>query len=97
MPKKQKLPHLLGSKWTAKQTTWGWRHFEVINRKNEGKWIFVEMKSACDSTTKFWLNANQLKDSCLWLPGWLSLNQQTEIEKNNKIPVVITVKRKQEV
>jgi len=34
MPKKQKYPHLLGSKWTAKQKTWGWRHFQVVNRQN---------------------------------------------------------------
>ena len=43
MPKKQKFPHLVGSKWTAKQKTWGWRHFQVVNRKNQGDMVFAEM------------------------------------------------------
>lgn len=76
MSKKQKFPYLIGSKWTATQKTWGWRHFEVVNRKNEGKWVFAEMKSSCDSSVRFWLNANQLKDSSLWQAGWLSLAEQ---------------------
>lgn len=73
MANKQKFPHLLGSKWTAKQKTWGWRHFEVINRKNEAKWVFAEMKSSCDDNVRFWINAKQLKDRDLWIPGWMTL------------------------
>lgn len=74
MANKQKFPHLLGSKWTAVQKTWGWRHFQVINRKNEGKWVFAEMISSCDESVRFWINAHQLKDSNLWLPGWKTLD-----------------------
>ncbi|WP_342596908.1 TIGR02450 family Trp-rich protein [Cyanobacterium aponinum UTEX 3222] len=73
MAKKQKFPHLLGSKWTAAQKTWGWRHFQVINRKNEDKWVFAEMMSSCDSQVRFWINAKQLKDRNLWTPGWTPL------------------------
>ena len=76
--RKQKFPYLVGSKWTAKQKTWGWRHFQVIDRKNQGKWVFAEMVASCDSHTRFWLNAVQLKDDSLWLPGWKTLQ---EIEK----------------
>lgn len=75
---KRKFPYLIGSKWTAKQKTWGWRHFQVTNRKNQGKWIFAEMVASCDSQTRFWVNASQLKDDSLWLPGWKTLQ---EIEK----------------
>lgn len=75
MPKKQKFPHLVGSKWTAHQTTWGWRHFQVVNRKNEGRWVFAEMVAACDPTVRFWLNAKQLKDRDLWQAGWQPLQQ----------------------
>lgn len=71
--KKQKFPHLLHSKWTAKQKTWGWRHFQVVNRKQEGKWIFAEMVANCDPNVRFWLNANQLKDQALWEAGWKTL------------------------
>jgi len=75
MPKKQKYPYLLGSKWTSLQKTWGWRHFQVINRKNEGKWVFAEMVSSCDPAVRFWLNAKQLKDTYLWKPGWVPLHE----------------------
>jgi tryptophan-rich hypothetical protein len=67
---KQKFPFLLGSKWTARQKTWGWRHFQVINRKDRGKWVFAEMVANCDPQTRFWINAQQLKDISLWQSGW---------------------------
>ncbi|MFN8905357.1 MAG: TIGR02450 family Trp-rich protein, partial [Pseudanabaena sp.] len=54
MPKKQKFPHLIGSKWTAMQETFGWRHFVVVNRKNEGELVFAEIKAACDDSVRFW-------------------------------------------
>ncbi|MEM8829764.1 MAG: TIGR02450 family Trp-rich protein [Cyanobacteria bacterium P01_G01_bin.19] len=80
---KQKFPFLLGSKWTAKQKTWGWRHFQVINRKNKGKWVFAEMVASCDPQTKFWLNALQLKDDSLWIPGWKTLQEIEMVEDIN--------------
>ncbi|VEP17745.1 conserved hypothetical protein [Hyella patelloides LEGE 07179] len=82
--KKQKFPHLLGSKWTAQQKTWGWRHFQIVNRKNQGKWVFAEMVASCDPQTRFWINAEQLKDDSLWNPGWKPLKeiQQAEMPQN---------------
>jgi tryptophan-rich hypothetical protein len=80
MSRKQKFPYLVGSKWTSQQTTWGWRHFQVVNRKNQGRWVFAEMVSACDPTVRFWLNAQQLKDRSLWQAGWQSLQEQQEGE-----------------
>jgi tryptophan-rich hypothetical protein len=71
--KKQKFPHLLGSKWTSTQKTWGWRHFQVVNRKDEGKIVFAEMVSSCDPTVRFWVNARSMKDRAQWQPGWQSL------------------------
>ncbi|MGK7930336.1 MAG: TIGR02450 family Trp-rich protein [Microcystaceae cyanobacterium] len=75
MGKHRKFPHLVGSKWTATQTNWGWRHFQVVNRKNQGSWVFAEMVASCDPTVRFWLNAKQLKDRALWQPGWQSLKE----------------------
>ena len=80
--KKQKFPHLLNSKWTALEKTWGWRHFQVVNRKNQGKWVFAEMVASCDPKTRFWLNADRLKDDSSWHPGWKPL---TEIAQENKL------------
>jgi tryptophan-rich hypothetical protein len=84
MANKQKFPYLLGSRWTAKQTTWGWRHFQVISRKNQGKWVFAEMMASCDPKVRFWLNAKQLKDESLWQAGWQTLVQIEEFEKDEE-------------
>lgn len=81
MTKKQKFPHLLGSKWTAKQKTWGWRHFQVVNRKNQGKFVFAEMVASCDENVRFWINAKQFKDRSLWQPGWQTLEEMNEPEE----------------
>ncbi len=76
--KKQKLPHLIGSKWTAQASTFGWRHFRVVNRKNEGSLVFAELVAACDETVRFWVNAKALKNRGLWKPGWQSLLEQAQ-------------------
>lgn len=78
MAKKQKLPHLVGSKWTATTPVDGWRHFRVVNRKNQSSWIFAELVAACDPGVRFWLNAKLLRDHTLWHPGWESLSEQGE-------------------
>ncbi len=69
--------HLLGSKWTARQPTAGWRHFQVANRKQQGKWVFAELVAACNPTVRLWVNARQLKNPQLWQAGWQSLAQLT--------------------
>ena len=83
MQRKQKFPHLLGSKWTAQQKTWGWRHFQVINRKNEDKLVFAEMEASCDPNVRFWINAKALKNRCMWQPGWTPLK---EIKQQEILP-----------
>ncbi|HEY9814077.1 MAG TPA: TIGR02450 family Trp-rich protein [Candidatus Sericytochromatia bacterium] len=83
MPKKQKFPYLINSKWTANQKTWGWRHFQVVNRKNEGKWVFAEMVAACDPNVRFWINAKSLKDLNQWQAGWQSLQEMEETQDSD--------------
>ncbi|MGF1512701.1 MAG: TIGR02450 family Trp-rich protein [Elainellaceae cyanobacterium] len=73
MARRQRFPYLVGSKWTARQQTLGWRHFQVTNRKNQDKWVFAELAAACDPTVRFWLNAQALKDGDLWQAGWQPL------------------------
>lgn len=75
MVKKQRYPHLLGSKWTAQQKTLGWRHFRVTNRKNQSGWVFAELVASCDPEVRLWVNAKLLKERDLWLPGWKSLTE----------------------
>lgn len=91
MPKKrkQKFPHLVGSKWTACQKTWGWRHFQVVNRKNQGKWVFAEMVASCDSNVRFWLNAKQLKEPSLWQAGWKTLHQINHPESDDEDDLIV--------
>lgn len=74
--KKQKYPYLIGSKWTAQEKTFGWRHFQVVGRKNQGSMVFAELVAACDSDVRFWLNAQSLRDRQLWQLGWKSLAEQ---------------------
>ena len=81
MPKKPKFPYLVGSKWTAKQKTWGWRHFQVVNRKKEGKWVFAEMVASCDPSVRFWINAKSLKQQSMWQAGWQSLQEMQTIDE----------------
>ncbi|WP_218082085.1 TIGR02450 family Trp-rich protein [Anthocerotibacter panamensis] len=73
MARKQKFPHLLGSKWTAHEPQFGWRHFEVVNRSTQGQWVFAELVSTCDPTVRFWINAKVLQDRFLWQGGWQPL------------------------
>lgn len=80
MPQKQRYPHLLGSKWTASQATFGWRHFQVLNRKSQGKWVYAELVASCDPSVRFWVNARSLRQRDLWQPGWRSLAEQAEDE-----------------
>ena len=86
---KQKFPYLLGSKWTSCQKNWGWRHFQVINRKNQGKWVFAEMVASCDPETRFWLNADQLKKDSLWQSGWKTLEEINQTEENEESDLII--------
>lgn len=81
MAKQQKFPHLVGSKWTAQQTVEGWRHFEVVNRKNQGKLVFAEIMASCDPAVRLWINAQSLKNRNLWQAGWRPL-QDKHVEGN---------------
>lgn len=76
MAKKQKFPHLVGSKWTAQQTVEGWRHFQVVNRKNQGKLVFAEIMASCDPAVRLWINAQSLKNRTLWQAGWQPLQDK---------------------
>jgi len=76
--KKQKFPYLVGSKWTAQDQTFGWRHFQVKNRQHEGKLVFAELVAACDPAVRFWINAKNLQDKSRWQPGWQTLQAQLE-------------------
>ena len=44
------------------QRTFGWRHFFVQSKaKGQGKEWFLEMVATCDQTSRFWVNAQNLK------------------------------------
>jgi tryptophan-rich hypothetical protein len=79
--RKQKFPHLIGSKWTAQQAVLGWRHFQVVNRKNQNQWVFAELVAACDPTVRMWVNAQQLRKRSLWQAGWQSLQEREAKQK----------------
>jgi len=41
--------------------------------------VFAEMTAYCDDNVRFWINAKQLKDRDLWLPGWKTLEDIKEM------------------
>lgn len=88
MAKKQKFPYLVGSKWTAQEPTLGWRHFLVVNRKNQGEWVFAELVAACDPEARFWLNAKLLKQRTGWVAGWQTLAEMgDDLEDTDSSPL----------
>ncbi|KAG0591251.1 hypothetical protein M758_1G157200 [Ceratodon purpureus] len=61
-----------GSNWTAMERTFGRHHYYVHSkRRGPRKDWFLEMVSACDETTRFWINSKILKDREQWSAGWL--------------------------
>lgn len=79
MSRKQRFPHLVGSKWTAQKDIFGWRHFQVIDRKDLGALVFAEVAATCDPNIRFWTNARVLQDDEIWLAGWQSITQSSQL------------------
>ncbi|WP_038027395.1 TIGR02450 family Trp-rich protein [Synechococcus sp. PCC 7336] len=73
--RKQKFPHLLGSKWTAVEPVMGWRHFQVRDRQERQGTTFAHLQSVCDDSASLWLNVRQLNNRQLWIAGWQALEE----------------------
>ncbi|KAG0591249.1 hypothetical protein M758_1G157200 [Ceratodon purpureus] len=66
------IERIVGSNWTAMERTFGRHHYYVHSkRRGPRKDWFLEMVSACDETTRFWINSKILKDREQWSAGWL--------------------------
>lgn len=63
---------IVGSKWTAMEKTFGWRHFVVVQRRKEktGE-AYVLLSATCNKETQLWVNIKNLKDRKSWAAGWL--------------------------
>jgi len=87
------IARIVGSKWTAMESTFGWRHFHVHSkRRGPGKDWFLEMVSTCDETTRFWLNAKILKDRERWSAGWLQKEELLGIQGEGEAKTAIICK-----
>merc|ERR1712023_143861 len=72
------MRRVVGSKWTAMERTFGWRHFRATQKRREGKSaVFVLLVATCDDTTQFWVDVKNLKDRQLFAAGWL---QKAELD-----------------
>eukprot|EP00850_Spirogloea_muscicola_P011450 SM000071S21074 [mRNA] locus=s71:189844:191066:- [translate_table: standard] len=77
------VDRIVGSKWTAMESTFGWRHFQVDSKtKGQGKQWFVEMVSTCESNTRFFVNLRNLKDRASWSMGWLQKQELQRLEES---------------
>lgn len=78
------MERIVGSKWTAMERTFGWRHFVVSSKRKaspHGQGWFVEMAATCDDTCRFWVNAQNLKDRERWSMGWLQKSETVPPEE----------------
>ncbi|KAJ9530165.1 hypothetical protein QJQ45_023461 [Haematococcus lacustris] len=48
---------LMNTKWTAMQSTLGWRHFRVMQQRKGGRTtlVFLLMQASCDATVQLWV------------------------------------------
>lgn len=53
-----------GSKWTAMERTFGWRHYSVLQKRGQGRETLVLMVSTCDSSTQFWVCRRRCLQRC---------------------------------
>lgn len=49
---------LSGSKWTARQKVFGWRHFEVKDKRKTSSAIYALLTSTCARDVQFWVKPN---------------------------------------
>ncbi|XP_057835065.1 uncharacterized protein LOC131045501 isoform X2 [Cryptomeria japonica] len=93
------LDRIVGSKWTARETTFGWRHFIVYSKqRGSAKDWFLEMVATCDKDTHFWINSKNLKSSLhdiggpkfvwqdreRWSMGWLQREELVNGSRKSK-------------
>jgi len=71
------MNRLIGSKWTAMERTFGWRHFRATQNRKEGKCSYVLLVATCDEATQFWVDVQNLKDREKFASGWL---QKVELQ-----------------
>ncbi|KAL4452629.1 hypothetical protein ABPG75_008291 [Micractinium tetrahymenae] len=71
---------LVGSKWTAMERTFGWRHFRAVQKQGQGKGTLVLLQATCDESTQFWVNMQNLKDRGRWASGWLQKQEILALE-----------------
>ena len=45
------------SKWTAMEKTFGWRHFQVIDKTKNAEQTYLLLTATCDNATQFWVNS----------------------------------------
>jgi tryptophan-rich hypothetical protein len=74
------LSRVVGTKWTALERTFGWRHFEVKEYmhvlkadpgKKNGKQTYVLLEATCDASARLWVDIEILKSRRVWSAGWL--------------------------
>eukprot|EP00193_Tetraselmis_chui_P020570 CAMPEP_0177779780 /NCGR_PEP_ID=MMETSP0491_2-20121128/16811_1 /TAXON_ID=63592 /ORGANISM="Tetraselmis chuii, Strain PLY429" /LENGTH=233 /DNA_ID=CAMNT_0019299425 /DNA_START=65 /DNA_END=766 /DNA_ORIENTATION=+ len=74
------MDKIIGSKWTAMERTFGWRHFTATQKRKEGKDVYVLLVATCDPATRLWVNVENLKDRQRFAAGWLQKVQLNEVD-----------------
>lgn len=69
------LQMVVGSKWTAMERIFGWRHFECKQKMKISKRTYLLLVATCDDTARLWIHADILKSRDVWAAGWLQKSE----------------------
>lgn len=75
---------IVGSKWTAMERVFGWRHFECKQKMNIAKRSYLLLVATCDDSARLWLHADILKSRNLWAAGWLQKSELVRLLEENE-------------
>jgi len=66
---------VVGSKWTAMERVFGWRHFECKQKMKISKRTYLLLVATCDDTARLWVHSDILKSRDVWAAGWLQKSE----------------------
>ena len=70
--------------WTSSFLREGYRHFVAINYGGKGLNRWVGLVSVLDANSRFKVPWEEMKNSTLWVSGWLQLPREQMLEPDEK-------------
>lgn len=74
---------IVGSKWTAMERVFGWRHFECKQKMKIAKRTYLLLVATCDDSARVWVHSDILKSRDVWAAGWLQKSELIRLLEGN--------------